>query len=86
MLLKFKPLHTHAEMLSAGTLYGCLQKVMLQVDRGMMGINERRIIQEIKTVANLEHRDNPYDSGWGLVLEYCRQLLEGENNEQPGIH
>ena len=39
---------------------------------------KRRIIQEIKTIANLEHRYNPYNSSWGLVLEYCKQLLEGE--------
>lgn len=44
----------------------------------MMGINERRIVQEIKAIANLEHRYNPYNSSWGLVLEYCKQLLEGE--------
>lgn len=44
----------------------------------MMDINERRIIQEIKTIANLEHRYNPYNSSWGLVLECCKQLLEGE--------
>jgi len=35
----------------------------------MMGINERRIVLEIKTIANLEHRHNPYNSSWGLVLE-----------------
>lgn len=35
----------------------------------MMGINERRIIQEIKTIANLEHR---YNSSCGLVLGYCK--------------
>ena len=51
----------------------------------MMDINERHIVQEIKTIANLEHRYNPYNFSWGLVLEYCKQLLEGENNEQPGI-
>ena len=52
----------------------------------MAGINERRIIQEIKTIANLEHRCNPYASSWGLVLQYCKQLLEGEKtDEQPGI-
>ena len=44
----------------------------------MMGSNERCIIQEIETIANLEHRYNPYNSSWGLVLEYCKQLLEGE--------
>lgn len=43
-----------------------------------MDINKRRIVQEIKTIANLEHRYNPYNSRWGLVLEYCKQLLEGE--------
>lgn len=43
-----------------------------------MDANERRIVQEIKTIANLEHRYNPYNSSWGLVLEYCKQLLEGE--------
>ena len=42
----------------------------------VMGINERRIIQEIKAIANLEHRCSPYNSRWGLVLEYCKQLLE----------
>lgn len=40
-----------------------------------MDSNERRIVQEIKAIANLEHR---YNSSWGLVLEYCKQLLEGE--------
>lgn len=44
---------------------------MLQIDRGMMDVNERRIVQEIKTIT-------PYNSSWGLVLEYCKQLLEGE--------
>lgn len=39
----------------------------------MMDINERRIIQEIKTIANLEHRYNPYNSSWGLVLEGEKQ-------------
>lgn len=53
-------------------------KMMLQIDRAMMDINERRIVQEIKTIANLEHRYNPYNSSWGLVLEYCKQLLERE--------
>lgn len=43
-----------------------------------MDTNERRIVQEIKTIANLEHRYSPYNSSWGLVLEYCKQLLEGE--------
>ena len=43
-----------------------------------MGVNERRVVQEIKAVANLEHRYDPYDSSWGLVLEYCERLLEGE--------
>ena len=43
-----------------------------------LDINERRVIQEIKAIANLEHRYNPYNSSWGLVLEYCKQLLEGE--------
>lgn len=41
-------------------------------------VNKRRVIQEIKTIANLEHRYNPYNSSWGLVLEYRKQLLEGE--------
>ena len=54
------------------------KKMMLQIDRAMMGINERCIVQEIKTIANLEHRYNPNNSSWGLVLEYCKQLLEGE--------
>ena len=31
-----------------------------------MDANERRIVQEIKTIANLEHRDNPYNSSWGI--------------------
>lgn len=53
-------------------------KMMLQIDRAMVDANERRIVQEIKTIANLEHRYNPYNSSWGLVLEYCKQLLEGE--------
>lgn len=44
----------------------------------MMDISERCIIQEIKTIANLEHRYNPNNSSWGLVLEYCKQLLQGE--------
>lgn len=44
----------------------------------MMDINERRIIQEIKAIANFEHRYNPCNSSWGIVLEYCKQLLEGE--------
>lgn len=43
-----------------------------------MDINERRIVQEIKAIANLEHRYNTYNAGWGLVLKYCKQLLEGE--------
>lgn len=53
-------------------------KLTLQIDRVMMDSNERRIVQEIKAIANLEHRYNPYNSSWGLVLEYCKQLLEGE--------
>lgn len=44
----------------------------------LMDINERHIVQEIKTIANLEHRYNPCNASWGLVLEYCKQLLEGE--------
>lgn len=52
-----------------------------------MGSDERRIVQEIKAIANLEHRYNLYNSSWGLVLKYCKQLLEGgKTNEQPGIH
>lgn len=47
----------------------------------LMGVNERRIVQEIKTIANLEHRCNPYNSSWGLVLECCKQLLEEKSNE-----
>ena len=50
-----------------------------------MGVNKRRIVQEIKAIANLEHRYNPYNSSWGFVLEYCNQLLEGEktmNNQE----
>lgn len=43
-----------------------------------MDANERRIVQEIKAIANFEHCYNPYNSSWGLVLEYCKQLLEGE--------
>lgn len=46
-----------------------------------MDINERRIVQEIKTIANFEHRYNPYNSSWGLVLGYCKQLLEGEKKQ-----
>ena len=46
--------------------------------RQKVDANERRIVQEIKTIANLEHRYNTYNSSWGLVLEYCKQLLEGE--------
>lgn len=42
-----------------------------------MDINERHIVQEIKAIANLEHRYNSYNSSWGLVLEYCKQLLKG---------
>lgn len=42
-----------------------------------MDINERCIVQEIKAIANFEHRYNPCNSSWGLVLEYCKQLLEG---------
>lgn len=53
--------------------FGCLA-----LDRAMMGVNERRIVQEIKAIANFEHRYNPYNASWGLVLEYCKQLLEGE--------
>lgn len=34
----------------------------------MMDINERCIIQEIKTIANLEHRYNPYNSSWGACI------------------
>ena len=30
----------------------------------MMDINERHIVQEIKTIANLEHRYNHYNSSW----------------------
>ena len=51
----------------------------------MVDVNKRRIVQEIKAIANLEHRYNPYNSSWGLVLEYCKQLLEGErtmNNQE----
>nr|DAR77969.1 MAG TPA: Cytochrome c oxidase assembly factor [Caudoviricetes sp.] len=44
----------------------------------MMGINERRIIQEVKAIANLEHRCNPCNSSWVL---YWKE----KNNEQPGI-
>ena len=55
-----------------------IAKRMLQIDRAMVDINERRIVQEIKTIANLEHRYNPCNASWGLVLEYCKQLLEGE--------
>lgn len=44
----------------------------------MMGIDERHIVQETKAIANFEHRYNPYNSSWGLVLEYYKQLLEGE--------
>lgn len=50
-----------------------------------MDVNKRRIVQEIKAIANFEHRYNPYNSSWGLVLEYCKQLLEGEktmNNQE----
>jgi hypothetical protein len=54
-----------------------IAKTVLQIDRSMMDINERRIVQEIKAIANLEHRYNPYNSSWGLVLEYCKQVLEG---------
>lgn len=53
-------------------------KMILQIDRAMVDTNKRRIVQGIKTIANLEHRYNPYNSSWGLVLEYCKQLLEGE--------
>ena len=46
-------------------------------------VNKRSIVQ----VAIFEHRYNPYNSSWGLVWEYYKQLLEGGgNNEQPGIH
>ena len=31
-----------------------------------MDINERCIVQEIKTIANLEHRYNPYNPSWVL--------------------
>lgn len=52
-----------------------------------MDANERGIVQEIKAIANLEHRYNPYNSSWGLVLEYCKQLLEEEeSNEQPVLY
>lgn len=52
-----------------------------------MDANERGIVQEIKTIANLEHRYNPYNSSWGLVLEYCKNLLEEEeSNEQPVLY
>lgn len=26
----------------------------------------------------IEHRYNPYNSSWGLVLKHCKQLLIGE--------
>lgn len=51
-----------------------------------MGINERCIIQEIKTIANLEHRYNPYNSSWGLYWNTANSYWKEKNNEQPGIH
>lgn len=44
----------------------------------MVDVNKRHIVQEIKSIANLEHRYSLYNSSWGLVLKYCKQLLEGE--------
>nr|DAV84432.1 MAG TPA: hypothetical protein [Caudoviricetes sp.] len=41
-------------------------------------VNQRRIVQEIRAIANFEHHYNPCNSSWGLVLEYYKQLLEGE--------
>ena len=38
-----------------------------------MDVNERHIVQEIKTIANLEHRCDPYNASWGLVLEGEKQ-------------
>ena len=51
----------------------------LSLPRGLkVDANEQRIVQEIKSIANLEHRYGLPDSSWGVVLEYCKQLLEGE--------
>lgn len=47
-----------------------------------MDINERRIVQEIKTIANFEHRYKPYNSSWNTANSYWKE----KNNEQPGIH
>lgn len=78
MLLKFMPIaHSQRDDVGWNTVH-LFAKMMLQIDRAMMDSNERRIVQEIKAIANLEHRYNPYNSSWGLVLEYCKQLLEGE--------
>lgn len=43
-----------------------------------MNNNKRRLVQEIKAIADFEHLYNPDDYSWGLVLEYCKQLLKGE--------
>ena len=51
---------------------------MPQTDRAIVDIIERRIVQEIKAIANFEHRYNHCISSWGLVLRHCKQLLEGE--------
>lgn len=55
----------------------CLAEILLEGGQ-RVDVNKRRIVQEIKAIANFEHRYNPYNSSWGLVLEYCKQLLEGE--------
>lgn len=54
----------------------CLAEILLEEAR--VDVNKRHIVQEIKAIANFEHPYNTYNSSWGLVLEYCKQLLEGE--------
>lgn len=38
-----------------------------------MDANEQRIVQEIKTIANLEHRYNPYKSSWDTASSYWKE-------------
>ena len=35
--------------------------------------NERHIIQEVKTIANFEHRYNPCNSSWGTANSYWKE-------------
>ena len=55
---------------------------MLQIDRAMLDINERHVVQEIQTMSNLEHRYNPYKCRCSTANSYWKE----KNNEQPGIH